>query len=300
MRFWQIAADTGGRKWRRLAAVGCIAVGWDDLPDFMALGDVNAIDRVLRSRQTTEGVKGASRIYAFAHEMKPGDVAVTNKGESAILGIGVVTSGYLRPSHPDNPIGGEKRLTHARRVRWIETAFTCVPHKFFGHFTATLNEMTVEKWRQLLDVVSGSPDGTMRLAAIEATLASSTSNCSPHDDHTSAFEGAPSQRLEKHYARDRELRIAKTADVLARTGRLACEVVGCGFDFVATYGRLGENFAHVHHEAQVAKRGKATVTRLADLRVVCANCHAMIHRFGKCRTVDDIQDLIRAARRDRQ
>ena len=72
-------------------------------------------------------------------------------------------------------------------------------------------------------------------------------------------------------------------------GRLICEVPGCGFDFFERYGQLGHGYAEVHHiRALSALSETGQVTALSDLAIVCANCHAMIHRGGGTRPMDEI------------
>jgi 5-methylcytosine-specific restriction enzyme A len=53
----------------------------------------------------------------------------------------------------------------------------------------------------------------------------------------------------------------------------------CGFDFGEVYGDLGSGYIHVHHVVPISTIGKEyIVDPIKDLRPVCANCHAMIHR----------------------
>ena len=82
-----------------------------------------------------------------------------------------------------------------------------------------------------------------------------------------AREGEQRKRLSIHRTREARLRTAKIQQMLnSKRGRLACEVPGCGFDFLERYGDLGFGYAHVHHLAPLAsinKKGKKT--RLADL-----------------------------------
>ncbi len=99
------------------------------------------------------------------------------------------------------------------------------------------------------------------------------------------LEGAALRRLTIHRRREWKLREAKIAEALKR-GRLRCDVPGCRFDFEKTYGSLGRGYAQVHHLRQLSDRDEDTPTSLADLAVVCANCHAMIHRGGKNRQID--------------
>jgi hypothetical protein len=100
-----------------------------------------------------------------------------------------------------------------------------------------------------------------------------------------AREGKQLKRLVLERHREARLRKAKILQFLGtHGGRLTCEVPRCGFDFLERYGMLGSEYAHVHHRARLADSGtKGTKTTLADLAIVCANCHAMIHRHGECR-----------------
>jgi len=106
-----------------------------------------------------------------------------------------------------------------------------------------------------------------------------------------AFEGALSKRFVTHRNREWLLRASKIRQVLATKGRLACEVPGCKFDFEEVYGALGTNYAHVHHKKRLSDRTKPKLTRLEDLAIVCANCHAMIHRGGECRALHEVMPL---------
>lgn len=71
-----------------------------------------------------------------------------------------------------------------------------------------------------------------------------------------------------------------------------CEV--CGFSFEEFYGEIGTDFAHVHHIEPVSTMGgEQIVNPLLDLAVVCANCHAMIHRKEPPFKPDELKKLIK-------
>lgn len=107
------------------------------------------------------------------------------------------------------------------------------------------------------------------------------------DIEITAFEGAIRYAFVRHRSRERALRNAKLQQALA-DGPLRCEVPGCGFDFAKRYGNIGEGYAQVHHLIPLSERDTAVETRLADLAIVCANCHAMIHRGGGSRALDEL------------
>jgi hypothetical protein len=110
------------------------------------------------------------------------------------------------------------------------------------------------------------------------------------DDIEAGFpEGEARERYVVHRHRERRLRRAKINEVMKRTGCLACEV--CEFDFKVSFGELGDGFAHVHHKIPLGTLKKVRTTRLDDLAIVCANCHAMIHVGGKSRELDEVRSI---------
>lgn len=111
----------------------------------------------------------------------------------------------------------------------------------------------------------------------------------PGEVEESALEGGFKVVFRRHRLREKRLRKQKIREVQRNeNGRLRCEVPGCGFDFLAVYGELGRDFAHVHHKNPLSDRTRPELTKLSDLAIVCANCHAMIHRHGECRALDDL------------
>lgn len=111
------------------------------------------------------------------------------------------------------------------------------------------------------------------------------------DEELAAVEGRLRKRFVTHRRRERRLRDAKVQIALSQNdGRLRCEVRGCGFDFLQVYGPLGAGYAQVHHNRPLsASPARGERRALADLAIVCANCHAMIHRGGECRSLDAIR-----------
>lgn len=98
------------------------------------------------------------------------------------------------------------------------------------------------------------------------------------------LEGFQRKSFYLHRSRESALRRKKIEQNKARNGgRVVCEVPGCGFDFEKVYGDKGEGYGHVHHLVPLSQAGAEGVSNSIDgVAVVCANCHAIIHRGGKC------------------
>lgn len=112
------------------------------------------------------------------------------------------------------------------------------------------------------------------------------------------IEGAQERRLGQHRKREVHLRQAKLREALRLSGgHLICEVPRCGFDFLKRYGALGGGYAQVHHLLPLGRAPQhGRKTSLKDLAVVCANCHAMIHRDGQCRSIKTLDSRFKLGR----
>jgi predicted HNH restriction endonuclease len=108
------------------------------------------------------------------------------------------------------------------------------------------------------------------------------------DEEIAGFEGEERTAFIRHRKREQRLRDAKVREAQKAGSRLACETRGCGFDFEKTYGEPGKNYCQVHHLKPLSDRATPALTKLSDLAIVCANCHAMIHRGGKCRSLNTL------------
>lgn len=70
----------------------------------------------------------------------------------------------------------------------------------------------------------------------------------------------------------------------------------CEFDFANTYGELGEGFTHVHHLKPLGEIGERyELNPVTDLRPVCPNCHAMLHRQRPALAIEELKRRLGAA-----
>lgn len=100
-------------------------------------------------------------------------------------------------------------------------------------------------------------------------------------------EGSPSYSVVNRYERNE----------LAR--RICIERYGydcsiCNLNFADKYGEIGTNFIHVHHLIQLSSIGEEyVIDPINDLRPVCPNCHAMIHKRNPPFTIDELKEIMK-------
>lgn len=67
----------------------------------------------------------------------------------------------------------------------------------------------------------------------------------------------------------------------------------CGFSFGAVYGEVAEGYIHVHHLRPLSEiDGEYVVDPAADLRPVCPNCHAVIHRRIPAFSIEEVRAFL--------
>ena len=67
----------------------------------------------------------------------------------------------------------------------------------------------------------------------------------------------------------------------------------CGFDFEKKYGEIGKGFIHVHHVKPLSEINEEyKVNPIQDLRPICPNCHAMIHKKTPAYSIEEIKSLL--------
>lgn len=73
-----------------------------------------------------------------------------------------------------------------------------------------------------------------------------------------------------------------------------CKCIICGMDFLDKYGAAGHEFIHVHHLIQLSDINQEyVVDPIEDLRPVCPNCHAIIHRKEVPYTIEEMKEMIK-------
>jgi 5-methylcytosine-specific restriction enzyme A len=98
-------------------------------------------------------------------------------------------------------------------------------------------------------------------------------------------EGSRTLVTSYRYERDPQAR-----DACIRHYGLKCVI--CGFDFSEAFGAVGSGFIHVHHLLPMSERDvEYTIDPIEDLRPVCPNCHAMLHRKSPPYAIEELRSI---------
>lgn len=119
----------------------------------------------------------------------------------------------------------------------------------------------------------------------------------PDDDATEAREGQLLTRLHRYRERNAGIVKRKKASFFKKHGHLCCEA--CGFDFLKVYGERGDGFIECHHTKPVSTLMAGESTKLADLVLLCANCHRMVHAARPWWSLEELSTSINQNRHPR-
>lgn len=75
----------------------------------------------------------------------------------------------------------------------------------------------------------------------------------------------------------------------SKNGALYCEA--CGFSF-NIYGNRGKDFIEAHHDIPVSQLGNYGVSNIDDIKMVCSNCHRILHLKRPWLKVEDLKQLL--------
>jgi len=150
--------------------------------------------------------------------------------------------------------------------------------------------MSVEIIENIGDVLSQyilKNDGAIYLENTGKTK--TDKNKSSSDDKETFLEGAEEIYEEKRYKRSAELR----KKALEKYPNLRCYV--CNFNFKDFYEDYGAGYIEVHHLKLIADSERENT--VDDVRIVCSNCHSVLHRKAKMpMDIDELRKFIEKKR----
>ena len=111
---------------------------------------------------------------------------------------------------------------------------------------------------------------------------------------------SPEQLASREYREGTVHQVLINAYERNRLARQACidhyglNCVVCDLDFQERYGAIGAGFIHVHHVIPLSEIGpNYKLYPIEDLRPVCPNCHAMLHRRRPVMSAEALRAALR-------
>lgn len=134
VRYWLISPGPNAVKWGEFQEKGIASIGWGDIGDLSQYESRDDIKSALKKRYGGEGSKknDTAALWDFVRSMKPGDVVYAKKGQSIVLGRGIVKGPY----EFDQKVGDYPNL---RQVEWTNVGSWQHPGKAA---TKTLTDIT--------------------------------------------------------------------------------------------------------------------------------------------------------------
>jgi 5-methylcytosine-specific restriction enzyme A len=208
------------------------------------------------------------------------------KGARGIFGSGYV----VRTPYPAAHYDPEKRR-QGQEALFIDVEFDSLSDPMAGGILVPRHEL--EKLDQRIWDLQGS--GKFISAEVaerleEIWLERANTSIPPLPEELSAdeqySEGAKRRILVNAYERDPRAR-----NKCIEYWGVSCSV--CDFHFQYFYGEIGQRFIHVHHLKPLAEIGEEyAVDPIEDLRPVCPNCHAMLHRQTPALSIEELRTLV--------
>jgi 5-methylcytosine-specific restriction protein A len=249
---------------RRLEALGFTVLRSDAVPSVERNPDWNRDELILALDAYVRWVgnppsKSSSEIADLSRLMNDVQRVIGGKGDSTLRNVNgvymkLMNFRRLDPAFSDTGRVGLVRGGHLEEEVWNE---------FYGDLA------------RLTAVATAIRTGINELLESGQTIPSPTPD-EESDEDMETSEGRILSALHCRRERSRKIVQKKKLRELKTHGRLACEC--CGFDFSERYPGRGAGFIECHHDKPVSAIQPCDTTKLSDLRLVCANCHRMIHR----------------------
>jgi predicted HNH restriction endonuclease len=202
--------------------------------------------------------------------MKKGDVIYAKQGRE-IVGKGIVSGSYR--------FDKKARLVDDRGVAWRHQ----VPVRWdpsFRRVRLTLGNAQRFTVRELSSRESQRLNGRQQPTKIS-------------EERQSAMEGEM-ERKEANFRKRNAALIQKKKEM----STYRCEA--CNFSFREHYGEIGEGYIIAHHATNpIGIRSRSQKTTLRDIRLLCANCHAVAHKEIPPLSVEGLRHLLERARKMR-
>ncbi|MEO7299119.1 MAG: hypothetical protein ABI042_11160 [Verrucomicrobiota bacterium] len=292
--------------WNDFQKEKAVAIGWSAIKtDPTRFGNFAEFKLAIKPKK---GSPNASRtIWNFANEWQTGDIVVmcvgyppNQKKSVHLYGFARIigkfffdqnsTWWHFKRKAEIRPVEQEIPLTIFREIfgrSMLQTVHGPFSEKKFLKFSEQVRKLYPKVWRGMKTRYTTirparknrRDDGYLLPEEIEK------------EESHSLYEGA--KRLIEVNAYERNPKARR--ECIAHYGSSCCI---CKFIFAEGYGQVGAGLIHVHHLrrlSQIAEEYRVDPVR--DLRPVCPNCHAIIHKRKNPYSLEEVRKFLKEASR---
>lgn len=205
----------------------------------------------------------------------------TGRGPRGLIGIGRAIS---------PPEGGEHGVDGSWIPRWVSIRFTKLSTEPFVDREA-LEEppLNAVHWNAQTAAARLTDEQANALENLARVTRNESAEPLPEEVSVEEIlpEGATRQITVNAFERNRRGR-----QVCLEHWGMACVI--CDIDFGASFGQEFLGLIHVHHIVPLSSiRKEYALDPVQDLRPVCPNCHAMLHRVSPPLSIEALQEVVK-------
>jgi len=262
---WKIAPGLNASAWEECHARQCISINWLNGFDLSEFSHDEVIHKL---EEFNEGKGGsASTIRSFIHEVKPRDIVVANRGLSGVVGIGVVRSSYLAPTHKKNPNRKQQYNRHVRLVEWVIDVEIPLKKRLFNQ--PTLQRLTLQQVEQIKTEYSARhPESATALRRLFPGSLDANQSDDGEDDFIPSDEDTR-QTVERQIKARRGQKKFRDAQLRRFSGM--CAVTGCRVVDLLEAAHLTPYRGDEHNNETNGLLLRADIHTLLDLSLIAIN-----------------------------
>ncbi len=217
---------------------------------------------------------GDSQERLALKKLRKGDIIIAYQTErNELVGLAQVTQ---PPSQRDTwlhlrPITRMKNSVKVRPLKESDPKIDAIPALKGGPI------------QTIYDISGSDAHRLLKAAGVPQQLLSRLQTTTRTNEEETFIEGE--KRTAARAERNSRLRVAAKE-------KWGIKCYCCGFDFEQFYGGMARGAGVVHHLELFTANNKKRKTTVEDVRVVCANCHYVLHLTKPPMGVDDLKKVL--------
>ena len=138
VHYWLYTPGQGAEKWKECCDREVMLLGWGKIGDLEIFNTKDEIKQQLKQVYGNESsyINLSNTLWQFAHDIKIGDIIFVKKGNSSVIGKGIVESDYSYDSDCDS------EYRNVRKINWINEGLWSVQQKLPQKMLADITPYT--------------------------------------------------------------------------------------------------------------------------------------------------------------